>query len=80
MTRTVGIARLGHRTQIEATGPDRASWLHNLCTNEIRKLAAGSGCEAFFTNVQGKTLAHVLIFAGPESLVIETVPTKASCS
>jgi len=65
------------RTQIELLGPDRASFLHNLCTNEIRKLPLGKGCEAFLTTVQGKTLAHALIFAGPESLVIDTVPGQS---
>jgi folate-binding protein YgfZ len=64
---------LGERTQIELAGADRASFLHNLCTNEIRKLPVGAGCEAFLTNVQGKTLAHVLVFACPETLVLDTV-------
>ncbi len=73
----VGLVDLGKRTQIEIAGPDRASFLHNLCTNEIRKLAIGAGCEAFLTTVQGKTLAHVLVFAGPDALVLETVPGEA---
>ena len=73
----VGLVELGKRTQIEIAGPDRASFLHNLCTNEIRKLAVGSGCEAFLTTVQGKTLAHVFVFAGPDALVLETVPGES---
>ncbi len=64
---------LGCRDRIEVTGADRASFLHNLCTNEIRKLPIGSGCEAFFLNVQGKILAHTLVLCRPESLVVETV-------
>jgi folate-binding protein YgfZ len=68
---------LGRRTQIELTGPDRAAFLHNLTTNEIRKLAPGSGCEAFLTTVQGKTLAHGFFFAGDEALVIDTVPGQS---
>ncbi len=68
-----GLVDLNQRTQIELLGADRASFLHNLCTNEIRKLAAGKGCEAFLTTVQGKTLSHGLIFAGPESLLFDTV-------
>jgi folate-binding protein YgfZ len=72
-----GLVDLPQRTQVELLGADRASFLHNLCTNEIRKLAAGKGCEAFLTTVQGKTLAHGLIFAGPESLVIDTVPGQS---
>jgi folate-binding protein YgfZ len=69
----VGLVDLEGRTQIEVAGADRASFLHNLCTNEVRKLAVGAGCEAFLTNVQGKTLAHVFIFATGQSLIIDTV-------
>jgi folate-binding protein YgfZ len=71
LTAEVGYAPL-ERTQIEFTGKDRASFLHNLCTNEIKKLAVGSGCEAFVTSVQGKTVGHGFIFAGPDSLVFDT--------
>lgn len=67
---------LGHRTQIELTDADRASFLHNLCTNDVRGLAPGKGCEAFLTNVQGKTIGHIFAFAGPESIVISTVPDQ----
>ncbi len=72
-----GLVDFGDRTQIEIAGDDRARFLHNLCTGEIRKLAPGAGCEALLTNVQGKILAHVLIFSGPDSLVLETVPGQA---
>jgi folate-binding protein YgfZ len=72
-----GLVELGHRTRIEVAGADRATWLHNLCTNEIRKLASGTGCEAFLTTVQGKTLGHVFLFVGPETIVIDTVAGEA---
>jgi glycine cleavage system aminomethyltransferase T len=72
-----GSVDLGPRTQIEVRGEDRAAWLHNLTTNEIRKLSPGSGCETFLTTVQGKTLAHVLLFAGNESIVLDTVGGQA---
>jgi len=61
------------RTQIELTGGDRARFLHNLCTNEIRKLAAGAGNEIFLTSVQGKTLGHGFAFVGPDSIVLDSV-------
>jgi folate-binding protein YgfZ len=69
----VAAVALDDRTQIELSGADRATFLHNLCTHDIRGLTVGAGCEAFLTSVQGKTLAHVLVFAGPETLVIDTV-------
>jgi folate-binding protein YgfZ len=74
LTRGVGLVALGSRTQIELLGRDRTTFLHNLCTNDIRKLPIGQGCETFFTNVQGKVLAHVHAWAGDESLIVETVP------
>ena len=73
LTAGVGVADFTDRTQIELIGPDRQAFLHNLCTNEVRRLPAGAGCEAFFCNPQGHVLAFVHIFCGGESLVIETV-------
>ena len=71
------IARLPARTLIDVRGDDRSTFLHNLCTNDISALKKGQGCEAFFTNVQGKILGHVFVFCQDESLVIETVPGQA---
>ncbi len=44
-----------------------------MCTNEVKKLQPGTGCEAFLTTVQGKTLAHGFIFVGADTLVFDTV-------
>ncbi|HEX4146953.1 MAG TPA: glycine cleavage T C-terminal barrel domain-containing protein [Pirellulales bacterium] len=73
LTTGAGLVDFGGRTLVEISGDDRARFLHNLSTNDIVKLAVQSGCEAFLTNVQAKILAHVLVFAEPESLVLETV-------
>lgn len=48
--------------KIEVSGPDAASFLHNLCTNDVKGLMPGSGCEAFLTSAQAKVLGHALIF------------------
>lgn len=65
-------------SKIELRGRDRAKFLHNLCTNDIKGLAAGRGCEAFVTTVQGKIMAYVRVFAGAESIWIDTVPGAAA--
>ena len=62
------------RTHVELTGADRAKFLHNFCTSEIRKLPEGRGCEAFITTGQGKVFDFILVFAGPESLTIASPP------
>ena len=73
----VGLLRLDARTLLEVGGADRATFLHNLCTNDVRKLQPGQGCEAFFTNVQGRILGHTMVFCEPDSIVLETVPGQA---
>ena len=62
---------LNDRTQIEITGNDRATFLHSFCTNDIKVLEPGQGCEAFITNVKGRVLAHVFVFADQNALEID---------
>ena len=50
----VGLVDMSSRALVAVAGADRASFLHNLCTNEIRKLADGSGAEAFFLDARGR--------------------------
>ncbi|MGH7199269.1 MAG: hypothetical protein ACREJB_01600, partial [Planctomycetaceae bacterium] len=44
---TCAVFDLSGRTQMELTGDDRAKFLNNFCTNDIKRLAPGQGCEAF---------------------------------
>lgn len=74
LTSGVGVTDFSTCTQIELTGADRAGFLHNFCTNEIRKLAVGTGCEAMILDTKGHTLGFVYVFCRPDSLEIETVP------
>jgi folate-binding protein YgfZ len=76
LTQRAGLVDLGPWTQLELTGADRAALLHNLCTNDIRGLAGGHGCEAFLCSAQGRVLAHIWIYAGQQSHVVETVPLQ----
>ena len=65
---------LSDRTQLEITGSDRAKFLHGFCTNDIKKLLSGQGCEAFVCNVHGKVLGHIFVYCAESSLWIDTVP------
>jgi folate-binding protein YgfZ len=65
-------------SKIEVGGRDRAKFLHNLCTNDIKGLNPSRGCEAFFATVQGKVMAHVRVFAAAESIWIDTVAGAAT--
>ena len=77
LTEGAGLVDTAESTKLEFRGDDRASFLHNLCTNDIRKLPEYAGCETFITSVQGKTLGHGFIFSGQELHVFETVPGQA---
>jgi folate-binding protein YgfZ len=61
-------------TQVELGGDDRAKFLHNFCTNDIRGLAPGRGCEALITSVQGKILSHVFVYANSTALLLVGAP------
>lgn len=65
---------LSDRSLLELTGRDRASFLHNFCTNDIKRLPTGSGCEAFLTSIKGRILEHLFVFADAESLWIDGTP------
>ncbi len=69
---------LPERTQLEITGRDRATFLHNFCTNQIKTLPVDQGCEVFIPNIKGRILFHGLVFMGAESLWFETVPGQAA--
>jgi folate-binding protein YgfZ len=77
-TADAGFVDLGNRTQVEIAGDDRAALLNNFCTNDIKRLTPGAGCEAFLTSGKGRVLAHVQIFRGESSLILETVPGQAA--
>lgn len=75
--RSVALADRGDRVRIAISGPDRAKLLHNLTTNEIKRLPAGCGVEAFLTNGQGRTLGFLLIHAEPGRLLVRADPGSA---
>jgi len=68
------------RRRLEVAGPDAAKFLHNLTTNDVKRLPAGRGCEAFVTSPQGKTLAYVTILARPGSLLVRSDPDGLSAA
>lgn len=51
------------RDVVGITGADRVSFLHNLCTQDIKRLDCGRMAETLFLNVRGKIIGHGLIFA-----------------
>lgn len=72
LTTTVGLVDLSaKRSRVELSGADRASFLHNFSTNDIRNLPDGATCEAFLLNAKGNVLFYVNVWNRPESIVVE---------
>ena len=59
---------------LELAGPDRVRFLHNLCTADVRSLAAGESTRGFATTVQGRVVASLELLALEESLLVLLLP------
>ncbi len=70
--RSAGLFHPPATTQVEITGRDRATFLNNLCTNKLDQIQPGEGRETFLADANGRILHHVVVFAGPQSLVLHT--------
>jgi len=71
---------LSSRGKIEVVGPDAATFLHNLATNDIKTLSPGAGCEAFLTTVKARVIAHLWIYraeAPKPTLWLDVAPCRA---
>jgi len=66
---------LSDRVQVELRGKDACQFLNNFCTNDIKQVRIGGGCEAFITNVRGRVIGHVFVFLTQDGLVLDSAPT-----
>jgi tRNA-modifying protein YgfZ len=77
-TTRAAVFDVGDRTRLELSGSDRHRFFHNFCTNDIKGLKTGKGCEAFVPNVKGRVLGHVFVDATASSLWIDADPAQAA--
>lgn len=61
LDRGAGLLDLSFRGKLRLTGPDRATFLHNMVTNDITALQPGQGCNAAKLTVQGKMEAALRV-------------------
>ena len=78
MTATCLLFDLAGRGSVVLTGKDRASFLHGLVTNDVKKLTPGQGCAAAFLTAKGKLLAECVVLCEEDRLVLDTPPELAS--
>lgn len=66
------VLRLPGRGLIYAHGRDRARLLHNLSTNDVKKMTPGAGAYAFLLTPQGRIQADLNLFCFPDHFLLDT--------
>ena len=62
---------IADRRQIAVAGPDRASFLQGLLTNDIPALAAGRGCYAAWLTPQGRMLTDLHVLESGDMILLD---------
>lgn len=72
LCRGAGVRICAERIVIRMTGDDRVSFLHGMCSNDIRGLAPGALVAALFLTERAHLIADSVVWAAPDALLIET--------
>jgi folate-binding protein YgfZ len=65
---------LSDRARIVARGRDRARFLHNLTTNNVKALVPGASCYSFVLTPQGRIVGDLYLLCRPDDLLLDTEP------
>jgi folate-binding protein YgfZ len=65
------IGTIAPRGQLAVAGPDRATFLQGLLTNDTESLTAGSGCYAAWLTPQGRMLCDVHVFESGDMMLLD---------
>ena len=65
------IGAIADRRQIAVAGPDRASYLQGLLTNDIPALTAGRGCYAAWLTPQGRMLVDLHVLESGDMILLD---------
>jgi folate-binding protein YgfZ len=76
--RSVGLIDRRDHGVVEATGRDRASFLHALLSNDVKSLAPGQGCAATLLDVHGKVQLVLRVWVLDDRILLVTLPTTAA--
>lgn len=66
-----GVRLCGERTVVRVVGDDRASFLHGMCSADIRGLVCGRVTAALFLTEHAHVIGEAVIWALPDALIIE---------
>jgi folate-binding protein YgfZ len=72
LRRGAGVRLCPERIVIRMVGEDRVSFLHGMCSNDIKGLAPGEVIAALFLTERAHLVADAVVWAVPDALLIET--------
>ena len=73
-----GVVDRSHRGVLRITGADRLSWLHNLTTQHLEKLAVGAAAEALVLSPQGHIEHHLTLTDDGTAVWAHVEPGRAA--
>ncbi|MBK8914046.1 MAG: folate-binding protein YgfZ [Phycisphaerales bacterium] len=59
------------RALLRVEGADRHAWLHNLLTNDVKRLTPGTGCYAFACDVRGRVQFDLNVLSDNDALLLD---------
>lgn len=71
LRRGAGVRLCAERTVIRMVGDDRVSFLHGMCSNDIKGLTPGGIVAALFLTERAHLIADAVVWAAPDALLIE---------
>jgi folate-binding protein YgfZ len=74
----LGVVDRSHRGVLRVTGADRLSWLHNLTTQDLERLAPGVATEALVLSPQGHVEHHLTLTDDGSATWIHVEPGEAA--
>jgi folate-binding protein YgfZ len=73
-----GVIDRSSQGKIVLSGPDRASFLHALLTNDIVALRPGTGCYAAYLTPRGRMIADMRVVELGDRILLDVVPSVAA--
>ncbi len=65
---------LSARGRLEARGRDRARFLHNVTSNDVKKMKPGDSCYAFLLTAQGRIAGDLELLCLEDRFLVDTEP------
>lgn len=69
---TAGIFDFSFRVKMRVAGQDRAAFLHNMLSNDIKRLAPGQGTYATLLDLKGHIVADLRVYCAQDSFLLDT--------